>query len=357
MKKLRLAIIGQGRSGRDIHGAFYRSEANDIVDVVAVVELDPERRERALAEYPGCTVYADYRELLGRTDVDLVVNDTFSEMHYPITRELLLGGFNVLVEKPFARTRYECDELIAIAEAKNLTLAVFQQSFYAPIYTHTREIIESGIIGDIKQISIRYNGFGRRWDWQTMQSKVAGGLYNTGPHPVGFALGLLDFDDNARVVYSKLDSVLNSGDSDDYAKLIIATPGRPTVDLEISNLDAFSDYNIKLQGSRGTYKCTTKKWQMKYIVEGENPDRPLIRESLKDENGLPKYCSEQLIKHEDGGEFTGSAFDSAVSLFYHDLYARITEGREMRVTPTHAAKIISVIETAHAANPMPLKFI
>lgn len=357
MKKLRLAIIGQGRSGRDIHGAFYRSASNDVIDVTTVVELDPERRERALAEYPGCTVLADYRDLFGCDDIDLVVNDTYSEMHYPITRDLLLHGFNVLVEKPFARTRYECDELIAIAEQKNLTLAVFQQSFYAPIYTATREIIESGKLGDIKQISIRYNGLSRRWDWQTLQMKVAGGLYNTGPHPVGFALGFLDFDDNARVVYSKLDSVLTSGDSDDYAKLIIAAPGRPVVDLEVSNLDAFSDFNLKLQGSRGTYKCTNAKWQMKYIVDGENPDRPVIFESLEDENGLPKYCSEKLVTHEESGDFAGSPFDTAVSLFYHDLYAKITEGREMRVTPTHAAKIVSVIEAAHAENPLPVKFV
>ena len=32
MKKLRLAIIGQGRSGRDIHGAYFRSDSNDIID-------------------------------------------------------------------------------------------------------------------------------------------------------------------------------------------------------------------------------------------------------------------------------------------------------------------------------------
>ena len=46
MKKIRTAIIGQGRSGRDIHGKFFKSDSNDIVEVVAVVELDGERRER-----------------------------------------------------------------------------------------------------------------------------------------------------------------------------------------------------------------------------------------------------------------------------------------------------------------------
>jgi len=104
MEKLNIAIIGQGRSGRNIHGAFYRGKENDFINVKLVVELDKDRRERALKEYPGCEVMSDWKELIGRDDIQLVVNASFSNMHYDITKELLLAGFNVLVEKPFART-------------------------------------------------------------------------------------------------------------------------------------------------------------------------------------------------------------------------------------------------------------
>ena len=48
MKRLNVAIIGQGRSGRDIHGHFFKSENNKAFDVVAVVERDARRRNRAL---------------------------------------------------------------------------------------------------------------------------------------------------------------------------------------------------------------------------------------------------------------------------------------------------------------------
>ena len=40
MDKLNIAIIGQGRSGRDIHGRHLKSEKNTMFDVVAVVERD-----------------------------------------------------------------------------------------------------------------------------------------------------------------------------------------------------------------------------------------------------------------------------------------------------------------------------
>lgn len=356
MKKLNLAIIGQGRSGKNIHGKYYRSEDNCYYNVKYVVDADEFRRNVALKIYPGCEVLSDYRELFEHDDIDLVVNATYSEMHYAITKDLLLHGKNVLVEKPFGRSRYECDELIKIANEKNLTLAVFQQTFFAPFYTFTYDLVKSGVLGDIKQINVRYNSFSRRWDWQTLQKKCAGGVYNTGPHPIGIGLGLLDFDKNARVIYSKLDTALTSGDSDDYAKILITAPGKPLVDIEVTNIDAYSDYNIKILGTKGTYKATPAAYEMTYIKDGENPDRPVIETFLQNEAGNPVYCSENLIKHQEGEKFNGTAFDVGTATLYKQLYYKITEGTPMEVTPEMAAAVISVIETAHAENPMPLKF-
>ena len=53
MKKLNVAIIGQGRSGRDIHGAYFKSVANVKYNVIAVVDAIEARRVRAQKEYPA----------------------------------------------------------------------------------------------------------------------------------------------------------------------------------------------------------------------------------------------------------------------------------------------------------------
>ena len=79
MKKLNLAIIGQGRSGKNIHGRFYRTDDNQYFNVKYVVEADDFRRERAKNDYPGCVTFADYHDLYALDDIDLVVNDTFTE--------------------------------------------------------------------------------------------------------------------------------------------------------------------------------------------------------------------------------------------------------------------------------------
>ena len=73
MRKLNLAIIGQGRSGKRIHGGYYLSERNTYYNVKYVVDADEIRRGIAKEQYPDCTVFADYHELFNLDDVDLVV--------------------------------------------------------------------------------------------------------------------------------------------------------------------------------------------------------------------------------------------------------------------------------------------
>ena len=168
MKKLKLAIIGQGRSGKNIHGKYYLSERNKYFDVGYVVDADPAMRERVRDLYAGCTVLSDYTELFAFDDIDLVVNASYSDMHYPITKDLLEHGFNVLTEKPFAKTYFECETLINTAKKNGKVLAVFQNTQHAPFYLDALKKAYDGTLGDVKQVSIRYNGFSRRWDWQTL---------------------------------------------------------------------------------------------------------------------------------------------------------------------------------------------
>lgn len=356
MKKINVAIIGQGRSGRDIHGKYFRSEANENFVVTDVVDYDKERRERAEKEYPGCRVWDSYKALYGRDDIDVVVNSSYSDEHFEVTRDLLENGFNVIVEKPFARTKFECDTLIRLAKENKVMLAVFQQTFFAPFYNFAKDVIKSGKLGDIMQVDITYSGFSRRWDWQTLQKRVGGNIYNTGPHPIGLALGFLDFDDNARVAFSKLETVMISGDSDGYSKIILTAPDKPVVDIEINSNDAYPAANVKILGSKGTLKTTIGEYEMKYIKYGENPEKPALSNFIKKEDGLPAYCSEKLITHEESGEHEGDAFEFSTKAYYDMIYKRLVNDEPLTVTPEHASKIISVIETAHAQNPLPVKF-
>lgn len=355
MRKLNVAVIGQGRSGKGIHGKYFESELNDKFVVKYVVDACPERRKIAEDTY-NCKTFADYTELFGIEDIDIVVNSSYSEMHYPITKDLLEHKFNVLCEKPMGRTRYEAEDLIITAKKNNVILAIFQQSLLAPNFTKVKEFVAKGLIGEPKFISFRNNALARRWDWQTLQKKLAGSVYNTGPHPIGQAMDMMGFGEDIDVAFSHLDCAITSGDANDIAKIILKAPGKPVCDIEINSTDAYCGYAIKVQGTRGTIKATGSKVWVKYFVDSENEERPVIEEFLHNEKFEPMYCKDNLVTHEIEEQITASVFFESTGAVYENLYKVITEGAELFVDPAKIARLVGVMEKVHADNPLPRKF-
>lgn len=352
MKRFNTAIIGQGRSGRDIHGAFFATEsAKERFNLVAVVDGLAERRERAISEY-GCEAYDDYKKLFGR-DIDIVINSSFSYLHYPITKELLENGFHVICEKPAASRSCEVDDLIETAKKSGKMYNIFQQSRFTPYFRQIKKILSEGKLGRIVEIAIEFNGYGRRWDWQTLQSFKGGSLLNTGPHPLDQALNLLDMYDKMPNVLCKMDRANTFGDAEDYVKLILTAPDKPLIDLSISSCDAYPSFTYKIQGTRGCLKASMTNIDWKYYKTEEAPEQKLIRVPLCKPDGTPAYCGEKLDFHtENWSSADSGAFDNAVMNYYNMIYEYLTEGTPMEIMPYQVKQQIAVIEECHRQNPM-----
>lgn len=350
MKILRVAIIGQGRSGRDIHGKFLQTD--DRFKIVAVVDSLEERRDRAVQEY-GCDAHADYTELFFRRDIDFVVNCSFSHQHAPITLDLLKHGFQVLVEKPAAGTPEELQTMMDAAKADNLMLAIFQQSRFAPYFEKVQQVIEEGVLGRLVQIGIEFNGFSRRWDWQCCQDRNGGSLYNTGPHPLDQALQLLNYPDGMPNVLCRMDRANTFGDAEDYVKLILTAPGRPLIDVGISSCDAYPSYTYKIQGTRGGLKGSMTRLDWRYFNLEDAPARQLIRKPLANDKGLPMYCSEKFPWIENSWEIEeASTFTYAVKRLYDTVYNCLIRGTPLVVTPRQVKQQLAVIAECHSQNPL-----
>lgn len=353
MKRIKVAILGQGRSGRDIHGVNLL-KMQEHYEIAAVVEPLEDRRARAHQEY-GCDTYEHYGQLFERKDIDIVVNATPSHLHVPITLELLENGFNVLCEKPFARKVEEVDRMISASGRNKKVLAVFQQSRYAPYFLEVRKILDSGVLGRIVQISIAFNGFARRWDWQCIQEYNGGNLLNTGPHPLDQALQLLGTDIMPNVVCI-MDKANTAGDAEDYVKILLTAPGRPVIDLEISSCSAYPCYTYNILGTCGGLKGSMTHIDTKYFLPEETPALKLIRTPLRKEDGTPAYCSEQLKWHEKSWDVASDKSDLFTTItcsFYHMLYRSLTQGAPLEITPEQVRQQIAVIEECHRQNPLP----
>ena len=355
MQQARIAILGQGRSGRDIHGHTFKLFP-DKYKIVAIAEPLADRRARAATEWQGADIYEHYSELFGRQDIDLVVNASPSQMHTAITVDLLNRGFNVLCEKPLARYPYEIDAMADAAARNKKFFAVFQQSRNCAYYRKMQEVLSSGVLGRVVQISTKWNGFARRWDWQTLQANCAGSLLNTGPHPMDQCLNLIGFPtDPAPQVFSMLDRVNTFGDAEDFAKVILKTPGKPLVDLEINAADAYSPYLYKVCGQYGTFTCGGNDAKWKYYKPEEAPPQKLIRTPLADAEGLPIFCGEKLPMHEETWEAQGIERDGMVdstSHFYDFLMDSLFNAAPLQVPVWQVKYQIGIMAQVHGQNPL-----
>ena len=94
-------------------------------------------------------VVLDYRELLGREDIQMVAIATESGNHADIAIAFLEAGKHVLVEKPMALSMQDADRMIALAQKKGLCLGVAHQNRFNKTIQALRKAVEAGRFGRI----------------------------------------------------------------------------------------------------------------------------------------------------------------------------------------------------------------
>lgn len=354
MKKIRVGIIGQGRSGRDIHGHELMN-APQQYKIVAAVDIMKERCDRAKKEY-NCDVYKNYKEILKRDDIDLIVNSTPSHLHVPVTLEFLKAGFNVLCEKPLASKVKDVDKLISASEKSHVIFAIYQQSRYAPYFQQVKKVIDSGVLGRIIQINVAFNGFSRRWDWQTLTEYNGGNLLNTGPHPLDQALQLFGTDVMPEVTCF-MDRVNTYGNAEDHVFLILKSKNRPLIHLEISSCCAYPTFIYNVYGSNGGMKTTASEAEWRYFKQSEAPKYKLVREPISLPDKTPAYCNgadtrplKFYTKKWKLPKSKSNLFDSMGHQFYQMLYKTLTKKIPLEITPQQVRQQIAVIEECHRQN-------
>jgi predicted dehydrogenase len=147
---LRLAVIGVG--ALTLRGILPHLSEDDVKDRVRLEALcDPvvERAEAAAAQYGIRAAFASVEQLLAEADVDAVTVASPIGLHYAHARAALEAGKHVHVNKTMTTTVREADELITLAQRRQLCLIASPGEVLRPQVTRTRELIETGAIGSL----------------------------------------------------------------------------------------------------------------------------------------------------------------------------------------------------------------
>lgn len=142
---IKIGIIGCGKITELRHAPEYTENSN--CEIVGYFDEFTEHAER-MAEMFGGRVFASVDELLA-SDVDAVSVCVANTAHAEITIRALNAKKHVLCEKPMATTLVDCEAMNAAARENGKFLMIGQNQRLAKAHVKARELIESGVIGNV----------------------------------------------------------------------------------------------------------------------------------------------------------------------------------------------------------------
>lgn len=186
---MRIGLLAYGAIG-DEHSSAILSTPG--LELTAVCDTNPERVEAALTKAPSATGFADAQAMLDSGLLDGVVISTPPNTHADWARAALDRGMHVIVEKPMALTRDECDDLMARAEAAQRTLLVYQNRRFDQDFVTIRRLIGEGAIGEVFSFDTFVGGYSRPCDYWHSDVAVSGGaIFDWGSHFIDQILSIM----------------------------------------------------------------------------------------------------------------------------------------------------------------------
>ena len=143
MSSVKIGVVGCG----NISNVYLESGKKfDVLDIVAVADLDLERA-KAKAEEHGIARALSVAELLADPEIEIVLNLTIPKAHYDVCKAALDAGKHAYVEKPLSLTRDQGRDLLRIAKEKNLRVGGAPDTFLGAALQTCRKLIDDGAIG------------------------------------------------------------------------------------------------------------------------------------------------------------------------------------------------------------------
>src|SRR5258708_35834975 len=143
---LKFGVIGYGYWGPNI---VRNLRSLDGCRVVGICDQSAAARKRIQSAHPGISVHADATELLMSPEVDAIAVITPVWTHYELTKAALENGKHVFVEKPFTSNAAQAEELINLAERKNLKIMVDHTFLFTGTVRKIRQLLDDGTLGKL----------------------------------------------------------------------------------------------------------------------------------------------------------------------------------------------------------------
>jgi len=145
-KAFSVGVIGYGYWGPNIVRNF---QLQDQSEVAVVCDRRPEALAKVARNYPNVEITTDINEVLKSPNVDVVAVVTPVWTHFELAKAALENGKHVFVEKPFTATAEQAEQLIELAERRNLKIMVDHTFLFTGAVRKMKHLIDAGELGEL----------------------------------------------------------------------------------------------------------------------------------------------------------------------------------------------------------------
>ncbi|WP_127586725.1 Gfo/Idh/MocA family protein [Paenibacillus koleovorans] len=341
---IRIGLVGLGRAGWGMHCNELKGRETEF-RIVAVCDPIQTRRQEAVERY-GCSAYESIEALIRDEHVELVDIASRSNDHYAHAIMAIEAGKDVLLEKPIAMRYEEGQHIAELAARRNVQVYARHNRRFDRNFLHAREVMTSGVLGDVFRIKLCVHAFSRRDDWQTIKDFGGGQLLNWGPHVIDQALQLLESPVSR--IWSHLGQVAAAGDAEDDVKILLQGENKRVADIEISGGVCLPSPYLTLYGTRGSLTASGDTITMKHI------DPQVILEPISANSGTPGQIFSQT-KPIVWEQHTIHVNPATTYDFWDELYRSMRGGAPFPIKLEEALEVLRITDEVRKENGYELK--
>jgi predicted dehydrogenase len=251
-----IGVVGLGYWGPNLARNFAELGA-----LTVLCDLDDELRATFAARYPGVKLTESFDELLADAELQGVVIATPVPTHYALAKQALEAGKHVLVEKPPAMRAAEIDELVAIANERDLVLMPGHLLLYHPAVRKLKALIDAGELGEVLCV------YGNRQNLGIVRTNE-NALWSLGVHDLSVILYLLDEEPEEAVAHGR--DFLTEG-VEDVVFCYLRFPSGKIAHMHLSWLDPHKMRKITVVGREKMVVFDDMELERKVTVYEKGP--------------------------------------------------------------------------------------
>ncbi|MBW3522395.1 MULTISPECIES: Gfo/Idh/MocA family oxidoreductase [unclassified Chryseobacterium] len=339
MQLVKVGLCAFGMSGKVFHAPFLKEHPGFFMS--AIVERS---KEDSKEKYPDAEIYRSVEEMLKNADIDVVVVNTPVQTHFEYVKMALEAGKNVIVEKPFTVTVSEAEELVNLAENKNLFLSVYQNRRFDRDYLQVQKVLAEGKLGNVRETEIRFDRFrtepSGKEHKENPEQNGSGSVHDLGSHLVDQATQFFGFPER---IFADIFSMKGEAYANDYFEILLYYKNDLRVRLRSSVFTKEDHYAYKIHGDKGSFLQERTDNQENELVAGAVPTYGKEwMQPLKETDGILNYFNENS---ETERVLTSSEFGNYMN-YYQQIYEHIVFGYALPSLGNEVVQNMKIIEAA-----------